>query len=159
MRIIVLLSMLIVSCTMAQAEQGRAFPGIGSRKVWERACDLNNEALSARKANRVEQAIDLYKKAIAIYPFDGDFYHNLGIAYYARGDYRTAELNARKATKMDPTAYDYQWELARDLFQLGKLTESKAIVLRLKTKTKDTEELKQIDKVLKAIADKLTARK
>ncbi len=58
------------------------------------------ESLVARK--QFDDAIDLYKKCIAITPRDATLYNRLGVAYHRKQDFALAKKNYEAAIKLNP---------------------------------------------------------
>lgn len=52
--------------------------------------------------DKVKEAIQEYKKAISLNPFDYDFQRNLGIAYVAAGEISKAKKILKKIKKKNP---------------------------------------------------------
>jgi tetratricopeptide (TPR) repeat protein len=70
---------------------------------------------------RLDEAVTLIKKALAIDPQNGAYLDSLGWAYYKQGNYDLAEENLRRASEKignDATIQDHLGEL---YFKTGKL--------------------------------------
>lgn len=104
----------VPSASLAQsksASQPFDWPGAGDPKSWYAANTFNDSANDAMKdeypvdslkPNRVavNKAVELYKKAIAIYPFETAYYDGLGKCYLDLGDDKNAEITYRKAIEV-----------------------------------------------------------
>jgi tetratricopeptide (TPR) repeat protein len=82
------------------------FPGKGNKSAWKRATVPFNQGVDLAKAGDFAGAIAKYEDAIAIYPYNDGYFHNLGVVYARRGkpgDLLKAENAFRKATELCPT--------------------------------------------------------
>ena len=73
----------------------------------------NNLGVIYFKEGRVDEAIELFKKAIAVVPRHKSAYANLGIAYLEKGDFLSALENSIKALEIDPKYQTPQLALAK----------------------------------------------
>ena len=74
----------------------------------------------ADRGLRLDEAIGLIKKAVALDPQNGAYLDSLGWAYYKQGNYDLAEENLRRASEKignDATIQDHLGEL---YFKTGK---------------------------------------
>ncbi|MFX8875770.1 tetratricopeptide repeat protein, partial [Acinetobacter baumannii] len=78
------------------------FPGKGSKALWDEANAYYIQGVSATQANKVDQSIAMYKKAISIYADDPDFQINLGVALEDKGSYKEAETVLNHALTLAP---------------------------------------------------------
>ena len=78
------------------------FPGKGSQKKFNEAMASYTEGVEFVKSGKNQEAISSYKKAIAIYPFSGTFYYNLGRAYSRQKNYPGAIASYKQAIKVAP---------------------------------------------------------
>jgi tetratricopeptide (TPR) repeat protein len=106
-----------------QAENGE-FPGKGSYQKWAAASSLYNEGNSLRHAKDFDKAIEKYRAAIAIYPYDHAFYNNLAMAYQKKGDLKSSVESFKKAIELDPNNWKCWGGLAEVLRDQGQLRES-----------------------------------
>lgn len=100
------------------------FPGKGNYQDWKRACSLYNDGMALYAANNFDEAIKRYSQAVEVYPYDPDFYNNLGLAYKKKSLWSKAEFALRNSVKLRPS-----WEgfanLGHVLKKEGRSLESK----------------------------------
>jgi len=70
--------------------------------ILEKVKLLNKFGIAQGQAKNIDKAIALFEEAIALDPTYADSYHNLGYAYYIKGDSRRAEDYFRKTLAIDP---------------------------------------------------------
>jgi Tfp pilus assembly protein PilF len=101
------------------------FPGKGSEDDWRRAAKLTNAGVDAEEAHNGDLAVNLHKQAIAIYPYDPDFYNNLALAYEnAKGDLPNAIKYFKIAIQMAPADLDFRLNWAGMLSAQRKFEEA-----------------------------------
>lgn len=100
------------------------FPGKGSESAWSDALPHYNLANKYLNTERYEQAIEQYTAAIQLYPFDPDFYTNLGVAYRKIDDLRDAEQVYKKATELSPDDWMPWSDLANVYLKQNKFKET-----------------------------------
>lgn len=79
------------------------FPGRGDYQSWKIANVSYDLATRQLESLKFDKAIDLYKKAISIYPYDPDYYTNLGLTYKKKGDLLAAERSYRDSISVKET--------------------------------------------------------
>lgn len=84
------------------------WPGAGNIKDFNAACELNrqagrvieNELSPGQEEKALRKAIEIYKRAIARYPYETAFYDNLAHCYSDLGDDKAAEKCYRKSVEV-----------------------------------------------------------
>jgi tetratricopeptide (TPR) repeat protein len=79
---------LIATCVILPALA--QFPGKGDASDWSDALPYYNRANHYGDKGRYDEAVEDYKEAIARYPYDPDFYINLGFVYRKLEEYGNA---------------------------------------------------------------------
>lgn len=79
---------------------------------------------AARYAGRLDQAIEEYRKAVAVAPDDPIAHQALGKALAGKGDLAGALAEYRQATRLDPTAAELKVDLGLLLEQNGERAEA-----------------------------------
>lgn len=125
------------------------FPGKGKNADWKKATVLFNEGIDCSRAKNYKGAVLKYKAAIAIYPYDPNFFANMGYAYEHCNDPKAGEAACRKAVALDKEFGGGYENLGNCLYDQGRLVESKAAfnqaVNCMLPLSKRTELLKVID--------------
>ncbi len=80
-----------------------------------------NLGLLYHKNNKLPEAIEEYKKAIQIDPFNTEAHNNLGMVYKDLGRYEEAVNHYQKALSIDPKYGKARHNLAVALYQQGDL--------------------------------------
>ncbi len=154
----IILAAALVASIVAQvpAVAGVKFPGQGSKKEWARATHVYDQAIAARQKNDTAEAVRLYEEAIAIYPYDGNFYYNLAI-HYARDkkNYPKAEELIGKAVELSPEDYSFNWEKAAILIEQDKLFAAKTVLAGATKLKKTYEQQAEFDSIMKQIDNRL----
>ncbi len=81
---------------------------------------LRRAGLLASSLGRLDEAIGLYRRAIAQDPLSANSYHNLGYAFDANGDFVEAEQAFRKALELSPQLTATRAYLALNLLWQGR---------------------------------------
>jgi hypothetical protein len=124
-----ILALTFLLCTPTIFAHDDVFPGKGRKSDWIAANTLFNEALAHYRHGRIDLAIRLYKKAIAKYPYDADYYDNLGHAYEdKKGDLQLAGQIYRQGIKTEPDRARIKISYAGLLFEQHKIAESKRLI-------------------------------
>ena len=63
------------------ADSEGKFPGKGDIHQWQKASTPFNEGVSLLRAAAIDKAIEKFKAAIEIYPYDSHYFTSLGLAY------------------------------------------------------------------------------
>jgi TolB-like protein/DNA-binding winged helix-turn-helix (wHTH) protein/Flp pilus assembly protein TadD len=87
---------------------------------------LRNRAYLAKTVGRVEEAIGLYKQAIAIDPLRANFHLALGYELYVVGRYDEAEAALQKAQELNPRLSSLHLTRGKILFSEGRRQEALA---------------------------------
>src|SRR5262249_46355532 len=107
-----------------------------------------NKALSS---GHYDEAIAKFKSAVDIYPQDQNFFNNLGVAYYQKGDLRQAEDNYHQATQQDPTAYGSWNNLAETLRMQNKFEDARAAYMKALENCSKSEDRAKIEANVQAM--------
>jgi tetratricopeptide (TPR) repeat protein len=108
---------------LAAVAQGQ-FPGPGNSADWADALPYYNLANRYVEKERFDEAVEKYQQAIDRYPFDPDFYINLGFAYRKLEDYALAEKSFRQALKLNSKDWLTWSNLGNALLKQHKLPET-----------------------------------
>ncbi len=101
------------------------FPGKGDYQAWLKANEQFNEGNALKRNGSFDQAIIKYKRAIAVYCFDAEYFNNLGSAYKGKGDYANAASAYKKALSIKEIWQSWA-NLGTVLAKIGKSHESRA---------------------------------
>jgi TolA-binding protein len=102
------------------------FPGKGKITDWKKATVLFNQGIDCSRSKDYTNAVKKYQAAIAIYPFDPNFFANMGFAYEHCNDPKSGEAACRKAVALDKQFGGGYENLGNCLYDQNKLVESKA---------------------------------
>jgi tetratricopeptide (TPR) repeat protein len=102
------------------------FPGKGKIADWKKATVLFNQGIDCSRSKDYKGAIKKYQAAIAVYPFDPNFFANMGFAYERCSDPKSGEAACRKAVALDKQFGGGYENLGNCLYDQNRLTESKA---------------------------------
>ena len=94
-------------------------PGLTPDQRRTEAQQLCLEALSARRSGRTNDAIRLYKRALAVRANHAPASHALGTIYFNRRDYQTAIRYEKKAAQAQPKQSAYQLALGDYYYKSG----------------------------------------
>ena len=100
------------------------FPGQGNPADWSDALPYYNRANHYADKERYDEAVEDYKEAIARYPYDPDFYINLGFVYRKLEEYGNAEKAFRKAISLRDKDWMSWSNLANALLKQNRLPET-----------------------------------
>ena len=148
-----LASCLVMHSSVAFADSKGKFPGKGSYQDWQRADSLYNEATNLLQSGNYDEAISKIQAAIAIYPFDSAYFHNLGVCYSKRkhqGDLSLAEEAHRSSISLDPCA-GYWFSLANILYLEDRNKESLAALKTALNYSPPAQMAEQISEAIKRI--------
>ncbi len=81
----------------ALADSNHRFPGVGNREVWLRSHDFAAESINCSKKGDYESAIKYDKQALAMYPYESRWYHNLACDLVSAKRYKEAIAAGKKA--------------------------------------------------------------
>jgi tetratricopeptide (TPR) repeat protein len=103
------------------------FPGKGDERDWQRAAHLSDAGINQMDAGNLRKALRLLEQAVALYPYDADFYTNIGIVYEKLGNasenkqyWNKSELFCRKALSIEPHDFNASIGLAAALINQHK---------------------------------------
>lgn len=80
----------------------------GERKNLQQAGEAYDQAVKLQQAQKYDDAIALYQKAVDLVPKEASYSYALGTAYQAKGDYDGAVAAYKKAIALDPKNQDYK---------------------------------------------------
>lgn len=86
--------------------EGHIFPGKGETAKWEKANDSFNQGIAFYRLAKYPDAIAKYKQAITIYPYDYEYFNNLGLTYKKNGDLDLAIEALKKSIEMKPNIWE-----------------------------------------------------
>jgi tetratricopeptide (TPR) repeat protein len=109
----------------ATTTPARDFPGQGNQQTWAKACGLYDQANILAHEGKLDQAILKYRAAIIIYPYDADFFHNLGLALKKKGAYQSAVDAYKRALELSPSDWDTWYNLGSALFELKQYAQAR----------------------------------
>lgn len=78
------------------------FPGKGKYEDWLKANVSYKAGNKLMDDGSYAKAIEKFKEAIAIYPYDIDYYNNLGLSYQENGNLKDAELTLKQSIALRP---------------------------------------------------------
>ncbi len=101
------------------------FSGKGSEVDWLKASKEYNRATDSMRSGDYALAVELLRKAASIYPYDADYYHNLGLAYKHLGRLDESASAYRQALAMDGHRWDTWCNLGSVLFDLKRYPDAR----------------------------------
>jgi Tfp pilus assembly protein PilF len=108
---------------------GGNFPGKGDHEKWYQATKLFNEAIRLDKQKETEPALAKYRAAIRTYPWDSDFYDNLGhLLEEDKNDVTAANNVYLQGINAEPSVAHIRISYAGFLFNQKKFTQSKVML-------------------------------
>lgn len=132
------------------------FPGKGDPSDWSDALPYYNLANKYLSKDRYEDAIEKYQEAIARYPYDADFFSNLGVAYRKIDDYVSAEVAYKKAIDLNDKDWQSWSNLANAYLKQDRLLDTIATFKKALTlnpppaeKAAMLQDIKDITKILR----------
>lgn len=134
------LALLAIALYLPQQSIAEGFPEKGNRADWSDAIPYYNLGNRYLEHQRYQEAATSFEDAVAIYPFDPDFYLNLGVSYRKLEDYAGAERAFKKAAELNPKDWMAWSNLANAYLKQNKYTEvKKAFEQTLKCNPPTTE--------------------
>jgi tetratricopeptide (TPR) repeat protein len=103
----------------------KTFPGKGKCSDWTRACSLYNDGIEFLSSGRYEESSTKFAGAIDIYPYDPDFFLNLGMAFKRLRRFSEAETAYRKALALDQSEWDTWCNLGSVLYDQKRYEEAR----------------------------------
>jgi tetratricopeptide (TPR) repeat protein len=92
----------VASLEPTAAFDSSKFPGRGKREAFARSCEYDQRGIALEEKGKPKEAIEQYKKAIAIYPYFAVHYCNFGNALSDLHRYPEAVEQYKKAVKLAP---------------------------------------------------------
>lgn len=143
-----------LACLLMPLSASAQFPGQGNSADWADALPYYNLANKYVDKERYDEAVEKYQEAINRYPYDPDFYINLGYAYRKLDDFSLAEQAFRQALQLNPKDWLTWSNLGNALLKQNKLKETlaafdKALTCKPPAKDKalllrDIEDIKKV---------------
>ena len=119
------LASVIAGCsTTIPAALAEGYPGMGDRLKYAEALPHYNLGNRYLAKAWYPKAVEKYRDAIEIYPFDADVYINLGMALRKMNDLPRAEWAYKQAVKLNPDDWMPVSNLANVLMLQDKFAES-----------------------------------
>jgi tetratricopeptide (TPR) repeat protein len=135
------------------------FPGKGDKQQWEKAARIYNEGVDLFHASKTDQAIEKFNQAIATYPYDPNFYNELGLAFDDKGNLAASEAAYRNATALNSRNWKQWGNLGIVLYEQDRFKEAKDAfnqALKLNPPDRDKAAIEEnIEIIDEALADKL----
>jgi tetratricopeptide (TPR) repeat protein len=159
--LIVIAALVTQAPTFAEAASTDTFdfPGKGDKQQWEKAARIYNEGVDLFHAGKTDQAIEKFNQAIAIYPYDPNFYDELGLTFDDKGSLVASEAAHRKAIALNSTKWGYWGNLGVVLYKQNRLQEAKDAfnqALKLNPPAKKQTDIEELTKIIEEkIADQL----
>jgi serine/threonine protein kinase/WD40 repeat protein/tetratricopeptide (TPR) repeat protein len=99
-----------------------------SKRAWRRREAEGRRALGSdlRGKGRLDDAIVVYRQALALWPEDARAHHELGGALYHKGQWPEATAAYRDAVRLRPASSEYRYDLGNAQRQAGELDEARA---------------------------------
>ena len=127
-----LFSFLIYHVTPVCAQQGaqlsKKVEAIGfespTLKDFNNAQYYNEIGFSYYKLHQIPEAINAFKKVIALDPYHAVAYNNIGVSYLYIKDFKNAECSFKSAIQINPNYVKAAYNLAVALFWNGKYPEA-----------------------------------
>lgn len=132
------------------------FPEKGNRADWSDAIPYYNLGNKYLGHQRYSEAATSFEDAVAIYPYDPDFYLNLGVAYRKLESYQSAEQAFKKAAELNEKDWMDWSNLANAYLKQNKYKETKAAFERTLTCNPPAAEKAAIQKDLTDLVKILT---
>lgn len=123
------ISALLLLCGLAWCSVpvlAEGFPERGNRADWSDAIPYYNLGNKYLGHGRYAEAATSYEDAVAIYPYDPDFYLNLGVAYRKLDEYQKAEGAFKKALELNGKDWMNWSNLANAYLKQNKYKETKS---------------------------------
>jgi len=152
---VVFIALVIFLGVPSLPSDARGFPGKGSMAAWERAHEVYNEGYELNLLGKHQEAIAKFRTAIILYPYDADFYYDLGNAYSSTDQWPLAEQAYRSSLKVNDKMWSTWLELGTALKWQGKLADSRETLLKALQLNPDSEGRARIEKTLAKLNEKL----
>jgi tetratricopeptide (TPR) repeat protein len=128
------------------------FPGKGDPASWEASRKIYHQANVLSDKGKGDEAVRLFEQAIRIYPYDADYYDNLGHTLEdLKLDFAKAEFAYRTGMKVEPDDAHIRISYAGLLFEQKKIDESERMIHETEKLPVTSEERHSITKALSLI--------
>jgi len=151
---VALVGLVVLLGVYSPSSEARGFPGKGSMAAWERAHEAYDEGYQLSLLGNPEQAIAKFRTAIVLYPYDADFYYDLGNAYCSTDQWPLAEQAYRSSLKINDKIWSTWLELGTALKWQGKIAESKEALSTALQLNPDAQGRARIEKALATLNEK-----
>ncbi len=125
----------------AYGEYARVKPSAGTEFQFH-----HNFGIAFAGLGQFPQAIDAYKRAIAVKPDDSESHYLVGGAYYGSRRFAEAVNSLSRATEIKPDYVPYELALGKAYFSLGN--REAALRQHTKLKTLDSEAANELVKIM-----------
>lgn len=115
----------LIAASSLPPASAEGFPEKGNRADWSDAIPYYNLGNRYLEHQRYQEAATSFEDAVAIYPYDPDFYVNLGVTYRKLDDYPNAERVFKKAAELNPKDWMAWSNLANAYLKQNKYAEVK----------------------------------
>ena len=107
-----------------EAEDTTVIKKSGSKRLSREEVEWFKKGYNASMAKKYDEAIEYYKKAIAINPNYADAHANLGVNYMQKGKFDEAISNLKEAIEIDPMNAGAHFNLGLVYDKKGKVDEA-----------------------------------
>ena len=152
----VMIALVLLCAVTCPAGDAKGFPGRGSMDTWERAHEIYNEGYELNMLGDYQQAISKFRSAIILYPYDADFYYDLGNAYSGTDQWSLAEQSYRSSLKINDKTWSTWLELGTALKWQEKYADSKEALSKALQLNPDAAGRARIEKTLVSVNQKLS---
>lgn len=123
---VTLVALIFLASPKAQSDSNGKFPMHGSFEAWQAAVQVYEAGVGLEDQEDYEKAIDRFKEAVNIYPFDSAFYYHLGMCFYLKKEreWVAAENMFNKALEIEPTCCAYRYSMGVLMFEERRLDEA-----------------------------------
>jgi tetratricopeptide (TPR) repeat protein len=104
--------LMLLAVPGAHAE-GHAFPGQGEKAKWDEANTVFNQGILFFRGGGpknakpdYDKAIVKFKEAIALYPYDYEYFNSLGLAYKKKNDFGPAAEALKQSIELQPSVWE-----------------------------------------------------
>ena len=139
----------------ALAYKDGAFPGKGSIQAWHKANDQYNQACDLLTAGKYDEAIAKDRAALAIYPYDGDYWGNIGDCLGFKKDTKGEEAAYKKAGSLNPDDWKAWDSLGRIYNDQGHDAESKDAFVHALRCNPPAQKVVELETNIRALDDEM----
>lgn len=108
----------IVVVQSASAYDAGHFPGKGNMADFKRGGACNQQACALANQGKDREAIEMFKKAISIYPYSACDYYDCGLSYSNLNDHKNAIKCFKQATDLAPDLEAAFFAMGNDYYAL-----------------------------------------